>query len=125
MHGDGTAKRLPCHIQEQQVSTAVDGGGSASVIVILSAVSKEEVEAVIEVDATLLKHTDLGGGRPAMCTGEVVQECIYRAEEATFLARAVVRCIWTSLAVAMRVVVGWPGVAAIGHVRTWDTDVFH
>jgi hypothetical protein len=74
VHGDGTAKRLPCHIQEEQVFTAADGGGSASMIVVVSTVSKEEVEAVIEADAVPLKPTNLGGGRPAMRTSEVVQE---------------------------------------------------
>ena len=125
MHGDGTAERLPCHIQEEQVFIATDGGGSVSMIVVLSAVSKEEVEAIIEADTVHLKHTDIGGGRPAMCTGQVVKERICGTKKATFLARAVVRCIWTRLAVAMVVVVGWPGVAAIGRVRTWDADGVH
>lgn len=105
--------------------TATDGGGRASSIVVFCAVSKEEVEAVIEADAVLLKHTYLDDGRPAMPTGKVLHECILRAEEATFIVWTAVSTIWTHLAVVMLVIVGWLGVAAIDRVRTWGTDGLH
>ena len=111
MHSDGAAKWLPRHVQEEQVPTAAAGG---KMIVVLSAVSEDEVESVVEADAACLKGTDLGGGRPAMCAGEVIQERFGRAKEVAVLARAVARSVWTRLTVVMLIIVGRSG--------TTDTD---
>ena len=111
VHSDGAAKWLPRHVQEEQVPTAAAGG---KMIVVLSAVSEDEVESVVEADAACLKGTDLGGGRPAMCAGEVVQERFDRAKEVAVLAWAVARSVWARLTVVMLIIVGRSGTTAMG-----------
>ena len=106
VHSDGAAKWLPRHIQEEQVPTTAAGG--SEMIVVLSAVSEDEVESVVEADAACIKGTDLGGGRPAMCAGEVVQERFCRAKEVTVLARAVARSVWARLIVVILIIVRTP-----------------
>ena len=119
VHSDGAAKRLPRHIQEEQVLTTAAGG--SEMLVVLSTVSEDEVESVVEADAACIKGTDLGGGRPAMCAGEVVQERFGRAKEVAVLARAVARSVWTRLTVVMLIIVGRSGTTAMGCIlaETW------
>lgn len=95
------------------------------IIVILIVLNEDEVESIVEGNAACLKGSDLGGGRPSMCAGEVVQERLCRTKEAAVLARAAAWCMWTRLAVDMLIVVSWPGTTAMGCIRARDTDGLH
>ena len=114
-HGDGTAKRLPHHVQQKQVPS------------VCGAFSEEEVEAIAEAQVARLVVTTPGrlGMRPAVHAGEVVQESIQRADEAASLARTAVPHVGTHLAVHVHVIVDRPGSAAMDGVRARDTDGLH
>jgi hypothetical protein len=93
-HGDRTTKRIAPHLQQEQ--EARRGAGST--------VSTKEVESVIETDFELI--TGQQGARPAVDTGEVVQEHLCGAHKTTVLARAAAGHVWALEPVAFPIVVG-------------------
>jgi hypothetical protein len=73
-----------------------------------------EVEAIMEVDGTILAVPNPGDAWPLVCADEVIKERRCRANEATCFSRAVARSVWEIQKVSMEVIVGHPGSAAIG-----------
>jgi hypothetical protein len=123
-HRDGAANRLPCHSQQEQ---ALNGSGGALLHVGCGAISKEEVEAVTEVDSkfAVLVGLEVGDARPAVHLADVVQERASRAKKAACLTRVVAWRVRARRAVAFSIMVGRPRGAAMGGVRAWDADGLH
>jgi hypothetical protein len=123
-HRDGAANRLPRHSQQEQ---ALNGSGGALLHVGCGAISKEEVEAVMEVDSkfAVLVGLEVGDARPAVYLADVVQERASRAKKAACLTRAVPWRVRARRAVAVSIIVGRPRGAAMGGVRAWDADGLH
>ena len=117
------AKRFLCHVQQEQVQPVI--GGAIGCVT----VSDEKVETVTEADSEFTVivipvvggggSPDLGGARPVVCPGKVVQERGRRADKATCLAGAVARRVQ---AVAMLVIVGRPDGAAVDGIWAWEAD---
>lgn len=116
-HRDGTAQRLVLHVQQKQ---ALPGGGSALVIV-----EADEVEALFEADVGHLVDPDLSGARPVVDASEVFQECFYQADKAAAFTGTLAGRVKTQLLVALLIVVGRSGCAAVGCIRTRNTGRLH
>jgi len=122
-HGDGTAKRFQRHIQQEQARDAAVCGRFTITTAVVMVRDAKKVEAVTEPDKGLRRGCcSHGGARPVVCTGEVVQESGYGADEAARLAEAVARRVRAHLTVALPAVVGWRRVAAVSRVWAGDAD---
>ena len=126
-HRDGTAKPFFHHVQQEQ--PARDAATSdRRLLTIATAVmvrEEEEVESVTQADAERLPSADLGGARPLVCTGEVVHQRGFRADEAARVAGAVAGRVRAHLTVAFLAMVGRRRVAAVSRVWAGDADAVH
>jgi hypothetical protein len=91
--------------------------------VVAGTVSKEEIEAVTEVDAASIASPDLDCA-PAMNTSSMVKKRCCRAHEAASLSRAVARCVRACLAVVVPIIIGWPGCATKCSIWALYTNAF-
>jgi len=111
----------------QSTEQALNASGGTLVRVGCGAISKEEVEAVMEVDMkfVVLVGLEVGDARPVVHLAEVVQQRASRSEKAACLTRAVAWRVRARRAVAFSSMVGHPHGAAMGSVRAWDADRLH
>ena len=111
-HRDGTTKPFPRHVHQEQARDGERLFTIAAAIVL----KQKEVESNMQTDAECLPGPDLGGARPVVCTGEVVQERGRGADEATRLARAVAGRVPAHLAMAFLAMVGRHCVTAMSRI---------
>lgn len=124
MYRDGAGKLLPLQSQHEK---ALDASSVTFVLVSRGAISKKEIEAIMEADGKFAVSIELdcGDAWPFVRCAEMVQKLSRGAHKAAGLTRAVAWRVGAHRSLAFLIIVGRPQGTAMGRVRAWDADRLH